>query len=120
MWDLELLTMFTRNSRNRTRNSTNQIVHFFNLKNCNRNFIFAFLLSSAVGQVCLGLISLVYSLLRACLRIFLDFLFVCSLILGCCFFFHAFAVLPPFKIAKRVFHFFACLYVGIFRRVDIA
>ena len=79
-----------------------------------------FLLSSAVDQVCLGLTSPVYSLLRACLRMRLYFLFACASFLGCCFFFHDFSVFPPFKIAKRVLHFFACLYVGIFRRVDIA
>ena len=94
--------------------------HIFYLKNSNVLWRSTFLLSSAVDQVCLGLISPVYSLLRACLRMRLYFLFVCASFLGCCFFFHDFSVFPPFKIAKRVLHFFACLYVGIFRRVDIA
>ena len=37
--------MFTRNSRNRTRNSTNQIVHFFKFKKLQPKFHFCFLVA---------------------------------------------------------------------------
>ena len=54
--DWELLTIFTRNSRNRTRNSTNQIVHFFKFKKLQPKFHFCFWMQDPTGQVCFGVV----------------------------------------------------------------
>ena len=70
---------------NRTRNSTNQIVHFFNLKMYNRNFSFAFGCKIPLARFASVLHMQIVWFFANCLRWCLVFLKIYVFLLACVF-----------------------------------
>ena len=112
--DLELLTMFTRNSRNRTRNSTNQIVHFFKFKKFQPKFHFCFLVAKPRWPGLVGVLNPVDAILRACLLIFLRYLVQWKIFWYQIFFAILLLLFLSLKCTNQCCMFFACCKLIVF------